>query len=165
MQTTRLTFWAAALADRNTQTPGIGALAVVLRDGQVLLAQRSKNPDRGLWGFPGGHVEWGETVLQAATRELAEETGIIAEPLHYLDNLDLLHHDDDGRVRVHYLLVGVACRYVSGEPVAGDDALEASWFPIDQILQRDLPMSERVPDLLRTALRAAQAPARADNRP
>ncbi|WP_170469112.1 NUDIX hydrolase [Ruegeria arenilitoris] len=136
-----------------TQSPKIGALAVVLHQDQVLLVQRSKQPDAGLWGFPGGHVEWGETVLQAAQRELLEETAVIAEPLHYLDNLDLLRRDESGETLVHYLLVGVACRYQSGTPVAGDDALDARWFPLDQIRQGNLPMSNRVIDLLETALR------------
>ncbi len=136
-----------------TRTPKIGALAVVVHQGHVLLVQRSKQPDAGLWGFPGGHVEWGETVLHAAQRELREETSIIAEPLHYLDNLDLLRRDVDGAVLSHYLLVGVACRYQAGEPVAGDDALDARWFPIDRIRRGDLDMSDRVIDLLETALR------------
>lgn len=133
-------------------TPKIGALAVVLHRGQVLLVQRSKQPDAGLWGFPGGHVEWGETVRQAAQRELLEETSVAATPTHYLDNLDLLRSDDAGQVVSHYLLVGVACRYESGAPVAGDDALDARWFPIDQIRQGNLPMSARVTDLLERAL-------------
>nr|WP_253284757.1 MULTISPECIES: NUDIX hydrolase [unclassified Ruegeria] len=128
-------------------------MAVVLRQDQVLLVQRSKQPDAGLWGFPGGHVEWGETVLQAAQRELREETSVIAEPSHYLKNLDLLRHDPNGQVLSHYLLVGVACTYLSGTPEAGDDALDARWFPIDQIREGDLPMSARVADLMEFALR------------
>lgn len=134
------------------KTPKIGALAVVMHDTQVLLVQRSKQPDAGLWGFPGGHVEWGETVMQAAQRELREETSVIADPLRYLDNLDLLRRDARGLVQSHYLLVGVACQYRSGTPLAGDDALDARWFPIDRIRQGDLPMSNRVTDLLETAL-------------
>lgn len=136
------------------KTPRIGALAVVIHDERVLLVQRSKQPDAGLWGFPGGHVEWGETVLQAAARELREETSVIADPLYYLDNMDLLVRDAQGDVLSHYLLVGVACQYLSGAPVAGDDALDARWFPVEQIRQGDLPMSDRVTDLLNTALRA-----------
>lgn len=134
------------------KTPKIGALAVVMHDTQVLLVQRSKQPDAGLWGFPGGHVEWGETVMQAAQRELREETSVIADPLRYLDNLDLLRRDARGLVQSHYLLVGVACQYRSGTPLAGDDALDARWFPIDRIRKGDLPMSNRVTDLLETAL-------------
>ncbi|WP_299984436.1 NUDIX hydrolase [uncultured Ruegeria sp.] len=135
-----------------SQTPKIGALAVVIHEGQALLVQRNKEPDAGLWGFPGGHVEWGETVLDAAARELLEETGVIAEPMSYLHNLDLMLRDNDGQIRAHYLLVGVACRYISGTPIAADDARDAQWFPVDQVITGDLPMSERVPDLLRLAI-------------
>lgn len=148
-----------------SQTPKIGALAVVLHQDQVLLVQRSKQPDAGLWGFPGGHVEWGETVLDAAARELREETGVIAQPDSYIDNLDLLRHDAQGNAITHYLLVGVMCRFVSGTPVAADDAQDARWFPVDQILNGDLEMSARVPDLLSRALRQDQVPARPDSRP
>ena len=150
--------------DRMNQTPKIGALAVVLHEERVLLVQRNKQPDAGLWGFPGGHVEWGETVLAAAARELLEETGVTAEPMGYLDNLDLLLHDAVGRVRTHYLLVGVTCRYVSGAPVAADDARDAKWFPIDQIMRGDLPMSDQLPDLLRKARTVDQAWARPERR-
>lgn len=133
---------------------------MVLHKGKVLLVQRSKQPEEGLWGFPGGHVEWGETVFQAAARELLEETGVTAQPRSYLDNLDLLRRDDTGQVLSHYLLVGVACQYLAGTPVAADDARDAQWFPVDRILNHDLPMSDRVPDLLHKAIESGPGPAR-----
>ena len=108
--------------------PKLGAIAVVVHEGRVLLVQRRKEPNAGTWGFPGGHVELGETALDAAVRELAEETGVVATARHYLTNLDVIHHDDDGAVRVHYLLAAVRCDYVSGTPVAADDAKDAGWF-------------------------------------
>lgn len=128
--------------------PLIGALAVVLHRERVLLVQRGKEPDAGLWGFPGGHVDWGETALAAAARELREETGVIAEPDGYLTNLDLLRRDASGQVVSHYLLTAVACRYVSGEPVAADDARDARWFDCAVVLAGGLPTSERVGALL-----------------
>ncbi|WP_299813996.1 NUDIX hydrolase [uncultured Jannaschia sp.] len=106
--------------------PKLGALAVVPRDGRVLLVARAKSPNRGLWGFPGGHVELGETGLAAAARELAEETGVVAEPVRYLGNIDLIARTGD-RIDHHYLLAAVLCDWRSGEPVAADDALDARW--------------------------------------
>ncbi|MCE8544765.1 NUDIX hydrolase [Ruegeria pomeroyi] len=138
-----------------TPQPKIGALAVVIHEGQVLLAQRGKDPGRGLWGFPGGHVEWGETVREAALRELREETAIEARAQSYLTHFDLIHHDDNGQAVVHYLLVGVLCRYQGGTLQAGDDAMDARWFPIDRLRDGTVPVIDRVTELMEIALRAS----------
>ncbi|SET95409.1 NUDIX hydrolase [Paracoccus homiensis] len=132
--------------------PRLAALAVTLREDQVLLARRRNPPDAGLWGFPGGHVDPGETALQAAARELAEETGVTATPRRYLDNVDLIRRDSDGALQFHFLLAAVQCDYVAGQPVAADDALEASWWPVEHVLSGALPLSAHVDTILRRAL-------------
>ncbi|MDF3606884.1 NUDIX hydrolase [Paracoccus sp. DMF-8] len=132
--------------------PRLAALAVVIRDGQVLLVRRKNPPDAGLWGFPGGHVEPGETALDAAARELVEETGVTARPLAYLDNVDVIQHGEDGTLRFHFLLAAVLCDYLEGFPVAGDDALEASWVPVGDALSGALPTSAAVDRVIRRAL-------------
>lgn len=134
-----------------TQRPILGALAVVARDGKVMMVSRGKEPNRGMWGFPGGHVELGETGLEAAARELQEETGVVALPRRYLGNVDLIETDGD-HVRYHYLLVAVLCDWQSGEPVAADDAEDAAWLTPAQMA--DLPMSPNV-DLVLDWLTAA----------
>lgn len=113
--------------------PKLGAIAVLLDAGRVLLVQRSKDPDAGLWGFPGGHVMAGETALDAALRELREETGVQARARGYLTNLDIIRHDAAGQLQYHFLLAAVLCDYLGGDPVAGDDAADAAWVPLDQI--------------------------------
>ena len=118
-----------------SNTPKLGAIAVVVHEGRVLLVKRRKSPNAGTWGFPGGHVEWGETALQAAVRELAEETGVTATAQGYLTNIDVLARDADGGIIHHYLLAAVLCAYVSGTPVAADDADDAGWFTPDQIAE------------------------------
>ncbi|WP_164659376.1 NUDIX hydrolase [Tropicibacter sp. Alg240-R139] len=135
--------------------PKLGALAVVIRDGHVLLAQRKKQPDAGLWGFPGGHVEWGETALTAATRELREETSVIADPVEYLTNYDLIRQDKTGQTVTHYLLVGVLCSFVEGTPRVVDEIADVKWVPFEVVQAGDLPMSARVADLLDLALKRA----------
>ncbi|MEM8822309.1 MAG: NUDIX hydrolase [Pseudomonadota bacterium] len=107
--------------------PKLGALAVVERDGAVLMVRRARPPAQGLWGFPGGHVEWGETARDAAIRELTEETGITAHPGAHLGVIDVIGSDH------HYLLVATHCHWQAGEPVAGDDADQAIWIGIPDI--------------------------------
>ena len=107
------------------QFPKPAALAVVLREGKLLLVRRKNEPDANLWGFPGGHVDFGETALKAASRELFEETTVVAAARKYLGNLDIIIKADDGTVKFHYLLVAVLCDYMSGEPCAADDVSDA----------------------------------------
>ena len=130
-------------------TPRLAAIAVVLHEDKVLLAQRKNDPDAGLWGFPGGHVEWGETALNAAARELHEETGVVATPDRYLTNLDIIVRGDDGEIAHHFLLAAVLCRYVSGTPIASDDVSDARWFAIDAIAA--LPTSANVTEIIALA--------------
>ena len=84
-----------------TEAPKVAALAVTVRADQVLLVKRKNEPDAGLWGFPGGHVELGETALFAAARELREETSVIGRPLQYLTNVDVIVRDECGFVTFH----------------------------------------------------------------
>ena len=133
--------------------PVLGAIAVVYHLGQVILIQRKTEPNAGWWGFPGGHVELGETAMQAATRELFEETGVIARPLEYLTNVDVLLRDPVGMVQKQYLLTAVLCAYESGTPVPDDDALQACWLPVDEIENRGLELIDQVGDLARLAQR------------
>lgn len=128
--------------------PRLAALAVTIHKKRVVLVRRRNPPDAGLWGFPGGHVEAGETGLMAAARELAEETGVIARPRAYIGNIDLIHWNRSGDLDYHFLLMAVACDYVSGTPLAADDALDAGWFDIGTALGGALPLSAHVTELL-----------------
>ena len=137
--------------------PRLAALAVTLHRGHVLLVKRKNPPDQGLWGYPGGKVDWGETVFKAATRELHEETGVRAETIGHLCNLDVILPGADGRVAHHFLLVAVLCRYLGGEARAGDDAMAAEWVPCAEVLARARPMSRDVDSVLALALKLAEA--------
>ncbi|MCF4164897.1 NUDIX hydrolase [Zavarzinia compransoris] len=121
--------------------PVVAALAVVIRKGAVLLVRRRNPPDAGLWGFPGGKVEFGETVEQAAIRELAEETTVAAVPGRAFAAVDAFDHDEAGILKRQFVLIAVRCRWLSGEPVAGDDAMEAAWFPLSALSDGTLETS------------------------
>lgn len=121
--------------------PILGAIAVVIHESHVLLVQRAKAPDVGKWSYPGGGVELGETALDAALRELHEETTIIGAAPEYFTNVDVIARDDHGQVAHHFLLAVVHCNYVSGQPIAGDDAADARWVPLAQVAQLDTSAS------------------------
>lgn len=132
--------------------PIVAALAVVIRDGAVLLVRRRNPPDEGLWGFPGGKVEFGETVEQAAIRELAEETTVIASPGRAFAAVDAFDRDEAGILKRQFVLIAVRCRWLSGSPVAGDDALEAAWFPLPALSDGTIETSLGVADVATRAL-------------
>ena len=133
-----------------TRRPVLAALAVLVEDGHVLLVRRMNEPDAGLWGYPGGKVEWGEPIADAAVRELAEETGVEGEAAGFLTLIDVI--GGSAADRHHYALAAVLCRRLSGSPAAADDVSDAAWHPLDAVLDRGLPMSAHVDAVARLAL-------------
>jgi ADP-ribose pyrophosphatase YjhB (NUDIX family) len=99
----------------------------VVRRGRVLLVRRGRPPRLGEWGIPGGAQAAGETLVEAAAREVLEETGLAIRDAEVLTALDSITRDPDGRVEYHYTLVELVADCAEGEPVAADDALDARW--------------------------------------
>jgi 8-oxo-dGTP diphosphatase len=144
-------------ARRYPDRPIIGVLVVVLRGDQVLIVQRKQQPNAGRWGFPGGVLELGETVAEGAMRELMEETSIAAEPAGFLDTIDAITRDDEGRVQFHYTLIAVRAVWKSGEGIAGDDAADCAWASRDDILADKYPTFPTLLPLFDRALTAQNA--------
>ena len=124
---------------RYPDRPIVGVLAIVMRGDRVLVVRRANPPLPGRWGFPGGVLELGETVVQGAMRELLEETGVIAEAAGPLTVIDTIDRDPEGRVRYHYTLVAVIGLWQLGEGTPGDDADAVAWLTRAEIVERDLP--------------------------
>lgn len=115
---------------RAVPTAGI----VCMREGDVLLVQRGQPPRQGEWSIPGGRIEPGETSREAALRELREETGVEAELAGLIDVVDAVFHNRAGDlITRHYIMIDFAARWLSGEPVAGDDADQARFVPLNEL--------------------------------
>ncbi|ABM81248.1 NUDIX hydrolase [Hyperthermus butylicus] len=125
----------------------LGVGAIVVRRGsaglEVLLVRRKYDPFRGYWSFPGGHVEPGEPLLEAAARELLEETGIRARPLGVIHIHELVAEGPDGR-RHHYVIIDVVFEYEGGEPRASSDAEDAAFVPLVEALKLRLTPGARL---------------------
>lgn len=118
----------------------LAAGAVVVRDGCLLLVQRSHPPQPGRWTLPGGRCEAGETPADAAARETLEETGVRIAVGAELGRVRIPHgdnpnapHFDPARAGIVYDIVDFAATFVSGEPAAGDDAADAAWVPLAEL--------------------------------
>ena len=118
--------------------PRAAVSTAVFRDGQVLLAQRSKPPFRGMWSLPGGHIHAGEKAAAAARRELLEETGVEAELLGVADVADVILRDADSTLRAHYVLTVFYGTWRAGEPCAASDCMGVCWAAPDALDSRPL---------------------------
>lgn len=126
--------------------PLVGVGVVVVREERVLLIRRAKPPRRGEWSLPGGLQKLGETVFEAAAREVMEETGITVQPLAVVDVVDLIEWDEQ-RVRYHYTLIDILAAFVDGEAVAAADAAEVLWVEQAEVKQKVLwPETVRIID-------------------
>ncbi len=117
------------------QRPLIGVGAIIVGDRGVVLIKRGKPPRLGSWSLPGGAQKVGETVNEAARREIREETGLDAEVKGLVDVVDSISAaEDDGRIRYHYTLIDVwATANNDHDPVAGGDAADARWVGLDEL--------------------------------
>ncbi|HZH50486.1 MAG TPA: NUDIX hydrolase [Microvirga sp.] len=122
--------------------PILAASVAVFRDGRVLLAARGKPPGEGLFSLPGGRVEPGETMGEAALRELQEEVGVEAKLIGLVAPVEVIEREADGRVKHHIVIAAHAARWVSGEPQTGPEAKEIRW-----VTERDIAALPTTPGL------------------
>jgi ADP-ribose pyrophosphatase YjhB (NUDIX family) len=111
----------------------VGVGVIVLNGAQVLLIRRGKPPKMNQWSLPGGHLELGETLHAAASREVQEETGLSVLVRDLVDVVDLIDVAADGSITRQYALIDYWADVVCGTVRAGDDAIAAAWFNLDDI--------------------------------
>src|SRR5262249_54109398 len=101
--------------------------AAIVRDGKILVVRRTRAPAHGLFSLPGGVVEIGETLVQAVTREVREETGLTIEPVTLAGFREAIVRDAQNRVERHFIILCFAARWRAGEPVLNEELDEARW--------------------------------------
>lgn len=120
------------------ETPLVGVGAIIIEDSRVLLVKRAHPPLADKWSIPGGVLEVGELIREAAVREAREETGLIVEPGELLGVYDRVLRNAEQRVQYHYVLIDFLCRRVGGELLAASDAAEVRWFTREELPALDL---------------------------
>ncbi|MBI5303129.1 MAG: NUDIX hydrolase [Chloroflexi bacterium] len=119
--------------------PICGVGVIVWHDDRVLLIQRGKPPNVGMWGLPGGAIELGESLREAAAREVREECGIEIALGEVVEVVDIVTRDAENRVQYHYVVVDFAAQHTRGELHADSDVTDARWVTRDELLKYDVP--------------------------
>lgn len=131
--------------------PRLGVGILVLQEDRFVLVKRGRPPAQGKWTLPGGLVRVGETVKQAAERELLEECNITARLRDDLRVFEYIEKKADD-VLYHYVVIDYIADYLSGRLTAGSDVVAAAWFRIDDL--QELQTTDNLSDFLMNVMRA-----------
>ncbi len=131
--------------------PLIGVGVMFVRDSSLLLVKRKFDPDAGYWAIPGGHLDLGERVEDAAEREAYEETGFLVKVTKLAGLIDKIMYDSNGKIEYHYVLINFFVEQIEGDkdqkPIPDSDALDAKFIPFDEL--KDYTLTDSLIELLK----------------
>lgn len=134
--------------------PILAVSIAVFKQGRALIARRARAPLRGLYSLPGGRVEIGETLHEAALRELDEEVGLRAEIVAFNDHVEQIVRDGTG-VSAHYVIASFVGRWLEGEAHTSLETDSLLW--IDPLAPIGEPTTPGLAAILAKAARLAEA--------
>jgi 8-oxo-dGTP diphosphatase len=129
--------------------PILCASAAVFRDGRVLLGSRRNPPYDQAFSLPGGLVETGESLEEAALREVEEETGVRGEIVCFNGWREVIHRDGEGRVQRHYVIASFVAKWAAGDGEPSEELGRVIWA--DEEATRTLPLTNGLGELLQRA--------------
>jgi 8-oxo-dGTP diphosphatase len=137
--------------------PMLAASVGVFREGRVLIGERLVEPAKGLFTFPGGRVEMGETLAEAALRELEEEVGVKAEIVGFIDHVETVVRGKDGEPTFHAVVCAFAARWISGEPQSSSEIGQTIWARPEDVAR--WPTTRGLPAIVAKARQLIEAAA------
>lgn len=145
------------MSDRSyPDRPFLAVSAGIVRNGKILIVRRARPPAHGLYTFPGGVVEAGETLTEAVTREIMEETALTIEPVALAGYREAIARDAQNRTERHFVILSFACRWIAGEPKLNDELAEWRWLAPSELA--GLKTTEGLADIVSAAFaRIAEA--------
>lgn len=127
--------------------PQLAVSAGIFRDGKILLVRRAREPSKGVYTFPGGRVEFGESLTEALAREIQEETGLKIEIVGLIGYREALPAKTGGHG--HFVILPFAARWVANEVALNDELDDARWLPPGDL--GGLPITLGLQDTIRSA--------------
>ena len=118
--------------------PKIAATCIIERQGKVLMIKRDNQVGYGLWSMPGGYVDRGEVVEEAAAREVQEETGLLVEVQRLVGLFSEAGHP--------VIVVAFTARETGGLLAAGPEAQDIGFFPLDDLPEMAFPRDQLILD-------------------
>jgi len=115
------------------QRPFLAVSAAIVHDGKVLAVRRARKPAINLYTMPGGVVEAGETLFEAVTREVREETALAIEPVALAGHREAIMRDKDGRTERHFVILCFAARFIGGDIRLNDELDDARWLTLAEL--------------------------------